>query len=97
MRVTRSQIHGPTVQRAQEVLQEPVPNVVVDEEKLQHLLARCVENTRDFTVDQLERLYSRLSHCVFQHRNDYDKTKLTQVNKREAICVLPVNYNEINY
>ena len=35
--------------------------------------------TTSSTVSELERLHSSLVRCVYQHRNEYDKTKLTQV------------------
>uniref|UniRef100_A0A8B9KTC8 ATPase family AAA domain-containing protein 2 n=1 Tax=Astyanax mexicanus TaxID=7994 RepID=A0A8B9KTC8_ASTMX len=33
-----------------------------------------------YSVDQLERLYSLLSQCIYQHRRDYDKTHLIEVS-----------------
>uniref|UniRef100_A0A671P2V9 ATPase family AAA domain-containing protein 2 n=1 Tax=Sinocyclocheilus anshuiensis TaxID=1608454 RepID=A0A671P2V9_9TELE len=33
-----------------------------------------------FSVDHLERVYSVLSQCIYQHRRDYDKTRLIEVD-----------------
>ncbi len=35
-----------------------------------------------FSVDHLERVYSVLSQCIYQHRRDYDKTRLIEVEWR---------------
>uniref|UniRef100_A0A8C9W5W2 ATPase family AAA domain-containing protein 2 n=1 Tax=Scleropages formosus TaxID=113540 RepID=A0A8C9W5W2_SCLFO len=43
------------------------------------LLEHVVERSEGYTVDQLERLYSLLSQCIYQHRRDYDKTQMTEV------------------
>uniref|UniRef100_A0A674MIX8 ATPase family AAA domain-containing protein 2 n=1 Tax=Takifugu rubripes TaxID=31033 RepID=A0A674MIX8_TAKRU len=43
---------------------------------LQALLDTVVEKSEGYTVEQLERLYSLLSQCIYQHRREYDKTQL---------------------
>uniref|UniRef100_A0A8C9SPC3 ATPase family AAA domain-containing protein 2 n=1 Tax=Scleropages formosus TaxID=113540 RepID=A0A8C9SPC3_SCLFO len=55
------------------------PPLVVDYERLRGLLEHVVERSEGYTVDQLERLYSLLSQCIYQHRRDYDKTQMTEV------------------
>uniref|UniRef100_A0AAR2KH34 ATPase family AAA domain-containing protein 2 n=1 Tax=Pygocentrus nattereri TaxID=42514 RepID=A0AAR2KH34_PYGNA len=44
------------------------------------LLDQIVMKSEGYSVDQLERLYSLLSQCIYQHRRDYDKTHLIEVN-----------------
>lgn len=53
--------------------------VVVDSARCSDLLLRAVSKTRGFNVDNLLRLHNQLSLCVYQHRNNYDKTALLQV------------------
>uniref|UniRef100_A0A671QVV4 ATPase family AAA domain-containing protein 2 n=1 Tax=Sinocyclocheilus anshuiensis TaxID=1608454 RepID=A0A671QVV4_9TELE len=40
------------------------------------LLEKVVVKSDGFSVDHLERVYSVLSQCIYQHRRDYDKTRL---------------------
>ncbi|XP_064196818.1 ATPase family AAA domain-containing protein 2B isoform X1 [Anguilla rostrata] len=60
----------------------PPPPLVVDHERLQGLLELVVVKTALYTVDQLERLFSILSQCIYQHRRDYDKTRMTEEMER---------------
>lgn len=41
-----------------------------------------VEKSEGHSVEQLERLYSLLSQCIYQHRREYDKTQLLEVSSR---------------
>uniref|UniRef100_A0A8C1YSS3 ATPase family AAA domain-containing protein 2 n=1 Tax=Cyprinus carpio TaxID=7962 RepID=A0A8C1YSS3_CYPCA len=43
------------------------------------LLEKVVMKSDGFSVDHLERVYSVLSQCIYQHRRDYDKTCLIEV------------------
>ncbi|XP_036405671.1 ATPase family AAA domain-containing protein 2B [Megalops cyprinoides] len=63
---------------------QPPPPLVVDYERLKGLLETVVEKTENYTVDQLERLYSLLSQCIYQHRRDYDKTRLMEEMERKV-------------
>lgn len=45
----------------------------------QALLENVVVKSEGFSVDHLERVYSVLSQCIYQHRRDYDKTHLIEV------------------
>lgn len=56
----------------------PPPPLIVDRQGLSDLLEEVVRRSQGYSVDQLERLYSQLSQCVYQHRQDYDKTRLLQ-------------------
>uniref|UniRef100_A0A8D2MC70 ATPase family AAA domain containing 2B n=1 Tax=Zonotrichia albicollis TaxID=44394 RepID=A0A8D2MC70_ZONAL len=58
---------------------DPVPSVVVDHDRLKKLLDLVVKKSDNLTVDQLERLYSLLSQCIYRHRRDYDKSQLIEV------------------
>ncbi|XP_033120277.1 ATPase family AAA domain-containing protein 2-like [Anneissia japonica] len=78
VRMTRSRGASKTAQRALEILEEPLPPLVVDHKKLQELLELTVTLTTNFTVSRLERLHSALSQCIYLHRKDYDKTNLTK-------------------
>lgn len=44
-----------------------------------------VKKSEGYSVEQLERLYSLLSQCIYQHRREYEKTQLLEVrNTLEA-------------
>ncbi len=45
----------------------------------QALLDTVVKKSEGYSVEQLERLYSLLSQCIYQHRREYDKTQLLEV------------------
>lgn len=36
--------------------------------------------TENFSISRMERLYALLSQCIYQHREDDDKTELVKVN-----------------
>ncbi|XP_044531148.1 ATPase family AAA domain-containing protein 2B [Gracilinanus agilis] len=61
---------------------EPVPPLVVDHERLKKLLDLLVKRSNNLAVDQLERLYSLLSQCIYRHRKDYDKSRLVEEMER---------------
>uniref|UniRef100_A0A6G1RGE0 ATPase family, AAA domain containing 2B n=1 Tax=Hypotaenidia okinawae TaxID=2861861 RepID=A0A6G1RGE0_9GRUI len=61
---------------------DPLPSVVVDHDRLKKLLDLVVEKSDNLTVDQLERLYSLLSQCIYRHRRDYDKSQLIEEMER---------------
>uniref|UniRef100_A0A3Q4HV42 ATPase family AAA domain containing 2B n=1 Tax=Neolamprologus brichardi TaxID=32507 RepID=A0A3Q4HV42_NEOBR len=46
---------------------------------LQILLDVVVKKSEGYSVEQLERLYSLLSQCIYKHRREYDKTQLLEV------------------
>ncbi|NXU62140.1 ATD2B protein, partial [Horornis vulcanius] len=48
----------------------------------QKLLDLVVKKSDNLTVDQLERLYSLLSQCIYRHRRDYDKSQLIEEMER---------------
>uniref|UniRef100_A0A7N6AC47 ATPase family AAA domain-containing protein 2 n=1 Tax=Anabas testudineus TaxID=64144 RepID=A0A7N6AC47_ANATE len=57
----------------------PHPPVVVDHQRLLALLDTVVKKSEGYSVEQLERLYSLLSQCIYQHRREYNKTQLLEV------------------
>ncbi|XP_051264138.1 ATPase family AAA domain-containing protein 2B isoform X2 [Dicentrarchus labrax] len=56
----------------------PHPPVVVDHQQLLALLDMVVKKSEGYSVEQLERLYSLLSQCIYQHRREYDKSQLLE-------------------
>ncbi|XP_073708931.1 ATPase family AAA domain-containing protein 2B [Garra rufa] len=62
----------------------PSPALVVDHQRLKALLENVVVKSEGFSVDHLERVYSVLSQCIYQHRRDYDKTHLIEAMERQA-------------
>uniref|UniRef100_A0A671UEI6 ATPase family AAA domain-containing protein 2 n=1 Tax=Sparus aurata TaxID=8175 RepID=A0A671UEI6_SPAAU len=57
-------------------------------EKMTHqstaLLDTVVMKSEGYSVEQLERLYSLLSQCIYQHRREYDKTQLLEVRSTHS-------------
>ncbi|KAJ8378811.1 hypothetical protein AAFF_G00236280 [Aldrovandia affinis] len=70
------------LKRCRKTLSEQPPPLVVDHERLQGLLEQVILKSERCTVDQLERLFSLLSQCIYQHRRDYDKTRMTEEMER---------------
>uniref|UniRef100_A0A8C2EZJ7 ATPase family AAA domain containing 2B n=1 Tax=Cyprinus carpio TaxID=7962 RepID=A0A8C2EZJ7_CYPCA len=62
----------------------PPPALVVDHQRLKALLEKVVVKSDCFSVDHLERVYSVLSQCIYQHRRDYDKTRLIEAMERQV-------------
>ncbi|CAI5683276.1 ATPase family AAA domain-containing protein 2B isoform X1 [Oreochromis niloticus] len=56
----------------------PHPPVVIDHQRLLALLDMVVKKSEGYSVEQLERLYSLLSQCIYKHRREYDKTQLLE-------------------
>ncbi|KAM6953957.1 ATPase family AAA domain-containing protein 2B [Aplochiton taeniatus] len=69
-----SQCKGSQWEKSSGSADPPPPPLVVDRQGLLEVVRR----SQGYSVDQLERLYSQLSQCVYQHRQDYDKTRLLQ-------------------
>uniref|UniRef100_A0AAQ5YDC5 ATPase family AAA domain-containing protein 2 n=1 Tax=Amphiprion ocellaris TaxID=80972 RepID=A0AAQ5YDC5_AMPOC len=65
----------------------PHPPVVVDHQRLLAILAMVVKKSEGYSVEQLERLYSLLSQCIYQHRREYDKTQLLEVSKAVILAI----------
>ncbi|XP_074141446.1 ATPase family AAA domain-containing protein 2B isoform X2 [Sminthopsis crassicaudata] len=61
---------------------DPTPPLIVDHERLKKLLDLLVKRSNNLAVDQLERLYSLLSQCIYRHRQDYDKSLLVEEMER---------------
>uniref|UniRef100_A0A8C0GLU8 ATPase family AAA domain containing 2B n=1 Tax=Chelonoidis abingdonii TaxID=106734 RepID=A0A8C0GLU8_CHEAB len=73
------------VKHLEQVPEEPldlIPPLVVDHDRLKKLLDLLVKRSNNLTVDQLERLYSLLSQCIYRHRKDYDKSQLVEEMER---------------
>ncbi|NWS66509.1 ATAD2 protein, partial [Crotophaga sulcirostris] len=64
------------VKKPKEIVTRPV---VVDYCELKELLDFVTGRSAKFTLFRLEKLYAALSQCIYQHREDYDKTKLVKV------------------
>lgn len=76
------QAKATTLELVPEEPSEPVPPLIVDHERLKKLLDLLVDKSNNLTVDQLERLYSLLSQCIYHHRKDYDKSQLIEEMER---------------
>ncbi|XP_052544036.1 ATPase family AAA domain-containing protein 2B isoform X4 [Tympanuchus pallidicinctus] len=81
-KVTVEQSKLASLEHAPEEPSDPLPSVVVDHDRLKKLLYLVVKKSDNLTVDQLERLYSLLSQCIYRHRRDYDKSQLIEEMER---------------
>uniref|UniRef100_A0A668A774 ATPase family AAA domain-containing protein 2 n=1 Tax=Myripristis murdjan TaxID=586833 RepID=A0A668A774_9TELE len=66
----------------------PPPPLVIDHQRLLALLDVVVKKSEGHSVEQLERLYSLLSQCIYQHRREYDKTQLLEVRETHRHTLL---------
>ncbi|NXT42576.1 ATAD2 protein, partial [Pelecanoides urinatrix] len=73
-RIEEQQVTG--VEKAMEILTQPV---IVDYYELKQLLHFVTVITENFNIFHLEKVYAVLSQCIYQHREDYDKTELVKV------------------
>ncbi|XP_029868450.1 ATPase family AAA domain-containing protein 2 isoform X4 [Aquila chrysaetos chrysaetos] len=71
---------GIYVEKAVEILPQPV---IVDFYELKQLLNFVSDVTKNFSTFHLEKLYAVLSQCIYQHREDYNKTELVKEMKNE--------------
>uniref|UniRef100_A0A673ZGD5 ATPase family AAA domain-containing protein 2 n=1 Tax=Salmo trutta TaxID=8032 RepID=A0A673ZGD5_SALTR len=55
------------------------------------LLDTVVQRSEGYSVERLERLFSLLSQCIYQHRLDYDKTRLFGPPNAVDVCLVPEN------
>ncbi|OXB84375.1 UNVERIFIED_CONTAM: hypothetical protein H355_010802 [Colinus virginianus] len=81
-KVTVEQSKLTSLEHVPEEPSDPLPSVVVDHDRLKKLLNLVVKKSDNLTVDQLERLYSLLSQCIYRHRRDYDKSQLIEEMER---------------
>ena len=54
----------------------PVPDFVVDEERLYALGRMLRDDTASLTVEQLEQLRATCLGCVWRHRSQWDRSEL---------------------
>ncbi|XP_004607818.2 ATPase family AAA domain-containing protein 2 [Sorex araneus] len=86
-RARRSQVEQQqliSVEKALAILSQPTPSLIVDHEQLKNLLKTVVKKSQGYNIFQLENLYAVISQCIYQHRRDYDKTKLIQKMEQEV-------------
>ncbi|XP_076188816.1 ATPase family AAA domain-containing protein 2B isoform X3 [Aptenodytes patagonicus] len=81
-KVATEQSKPTNLEQVPEEPSDPLPSVVVDHDRLKKLLDLVVKKSDNLTVDQLERLYSLLSQCIYRHRRDYDKSQLIEEMER---------------
>ncbi|XP_071886254.1 uncharacterized protein [Anas platyrhynchos] len=57
--------------------------VIVDRYELKKLLCFVTEITKGFDIYHLEKVYGVINQCIYNHREDYDKTDLVEEIKKE--------------
>lgn len=78
-KLTRSRVQTKAQEVAVEIINQTTEQLIVDRERLQVLLKSSVTLTEGYTVPRLEKLYSILAQCVFNHRLEYNKSALVEV------------------
>nr|XP_046154722.1 ATPase family AAA domain-containing protein 2B isoform X2 [Oncorhynchus gorbuscha] len=73
-----------TEEESPQIPPTPPPPLVVDHQRLTALLDTVVQKSEGYSVERLERLFSLLSQCIYQHRLDYDKTLLLEEMERKV-------------
>lgn len=53
----------------------------------QDLLDLVVQKSAGYSLEQLERLYALLSQSIYQHRREYDKSRLLEVRRGSRMRV----------
>ncbi|XP_060557412.1 ATPase family AAA domain-containing protein 2-like isoform X2 [Ruditapes philippinarum] len=76
--VTRSRVQTRAQEKAVEVINELKQPLVIDRERLVRLLDLTVLLTEDYIIPRLEKLYTLFAQCVYEHRQDYNKTALIE-------------------
>ncbi|XP_039974151.1 ATPase family AAA domain-containing protein 2-like isoform X2 [Xiphias gladius] len=71
------------VDKALQILDQEIPPLAVDREKLKELLERVVTKTDGYEVYKLEKLYALLCQSIYRHRRDFNKTALIQELEQE--------------
>lgn len=64
------------VDQALQILDDKIPPLVVDRDKLKELLEKLVVKTEGYEVHQLEKLYAVLCQTIYRHRREHNKTAL---------------------
>jgi len=55
-------------------------SVVINTTSCSSLLSSTVARTSGYNIDRMLRLHHQMSLTIYQHRHNYDKTALLQVN-----------------
>jgi len=63
-----------------EILDQSVRAVTVDQKRLHQLLDKTVAKTEGCNIEELEKIYSIMSQCIYRHRLNHDKTRLLHVS-----------------
>ncbi|XP_010284575.1 PREDICTED: ATPase family AAA domain-containing protein 2 [Phaethon lepturus] len=82
-RARRSQVEEQQVIGVEKVMEVLTQPVIVDYYELDQLLHFVTVITKNFNIFHLEKLYAVLNQCIYQHREDYDKTELVKEMKKE--------------
>ncbi|XP_009995966.1 PREDICTED: ATPase family AAA domain-containing protein 2 [Chaetura pelagica] len=82
-RAKHSQIEEHRVGCVEKATETVTQSVVVDHCELKQLLHSVTLITKNFNIFHLEKLHAVLSQCIYQHREDYDKTELVKEMKKE--------------
>uniref|UniRef100_A0A8C3PYW7 ATPase family AAA domain-containing protein 2 n=1 Tax=Chrysolophus pictus TaxID=9089 RepID=A0A8C3PYW7_CHRPC len=70
-------------EKVMDIVTESAVVVMVDYCELKQLLNMVTELTKEADIFHFEKLYATICQCIYQHREDYDKTELLKVMKKE--------------
>lgn len=71
-------LHTPT-EMSQDLIPAPTPTLFVDQVALADFMNQLVNSTGGWSVEDLDHLKSALLLTMVKHRDEWDKTALTQV------------------
>ncbi|XP_072184854.1 ATPase family AAA domain-containing protein 2-like isoform X1 [Excalfactoria chinensis] len=77
-------------EKVMDIVTQSAAVVMVDCRELLQLLDMVTELTEGADIFRFEKLYARISQCIYQHREDYDKSALLKVLKKEIKALAPV-------
>ncbi|XP_048796781.1 ATPase family AAA domain-containing protein 2-like isoform X2 [Lagopus muta] len=72
-----------SAEKAMDIMTESAIVVLVDYCELKQLLDMVTDLTKEADIFYFEKLYAKICQCIYQHRDDYDKTELLKVLKKE--------------
>ncbi|XP_042748891.1 ATPase family AAA domain-containing protein 2-like [Lagopus leucura] len=68
-----------SAEKVMDIMTESAVVVLVDYCELKQLLDMVTDLTKEADIFYFEKLYTKICQCIYQHQDDYDKTKLLKV------------------
>ncbi|XP_004940083.2 ATPase family AAA domain-containing protein 2 isoform X2 [Gallus gallus] len=82
-RRSQAELRQMSAERVMDTVTESAAVVMVDYCELKQLLHMVTELTKEADIFHFEKLYAAICQCIYQHREDHNKTELLKVMKKE--------------